>query len=253
MTQDTFNPNSTPKLSPLTYITSLNRPTGLHPTLTLTFPTAHLTPPDPTCKLHTHLTLPSALFIDKYQFNDPLFLASKNLVALRSIAGATDLEAPDWVVPQWGSAALFELASRPGSSEDPEVNGRGDWNISIPLHLRYLPASNATHASIGIPWPVVFWACRADEGEKMSANPFDRRHLGYEALFGPKTRFMHVEPAPSVARLVEVLDVPVLDTRQTAWVESGTVGIVVLAFLGLCWMLFGRSARRNVEEGKKKQ
>lgn len=87
----------------------------------------------------------------------------------------------------------------------------------------------------------------------MSANPFDRRHLGYEALFGPKTRFMHVEPAPSVARLVEVLDVPVLDTRQTAWVESGTVGVVVLAFLGLCWMLFGRSARRNVEEGKKKQ
>ncbi|KAF1362061.1 PIG-X-domain-containing protein [Lizonia empirigonia] len=253
LTQDTFNPNSTPKLSPLTYVASLNRPTGLHPTLTLTFPTAHLTPPDPTCKLHTHLTLPSALFIDKYQFNDPLFLASKNLIALRSIGGATDLEAPDWVVPQWGSAALFELASPPGSSEDTEVTGRGEWNISIPLHLRYLPASNATHASIGVPWPVVFWACRADEGEKMSANPFDRRHLGYEALFGPKTRFMHVEPAPSVARLVEVLDVPVLDTRRTAWVESGTVGVVVLAFLGLCWMLFGRSARRNVEVEKKKQ
>src|SRR5690242_18169438 len=99
---DPFNPNTTPKLSALRYKTSINRPAGLHPTLVLTLPSSHLTAPDPTCKLHTHLTLPSALFIDKYQFNDPLFLASKNLVALRSLAGATDLEAPDWVVPEWG-------------------------------------------------------------------------------------------------------------------------------------------------------
>ena len=254
LTQDPYNPNSTPKLSPLTYTTSLQRPTGLHPTLTLTFTTDHLTPPDPTCKLHTHLTLPSALFIDKYQFNDPLFLASKNLVALRSIAGATDLEAPDWVVPQWGSAALFELASPADASDDTSsVNVQGDWNVSIPLHLRYLPASNASHTAVGVPWPVVFWACRADEGEKMSANPFDRRHLGYEALFGPKTRFMHVEPAVNAARMVETIDVPVLDTRKAAWVEFGTVGVVVLAFLGLSWVLFGRGTGKKVEAGKKKQ
>ena len=235
------------------YTTSINRPTGLHPTLTLTLPREHLTAPDPTCKLHTHLTLPSAIFIDKYQFSDPLFLASKNLVALRSIAGATDLEAPDWVVPQWGSAALFELASPSPSSGDGEKTlNVGDWNISIPLHLRYLPASPASHTLVSVPWPVVFWACRAEEGEKMSANPFDRRHLGYEALFGPKTRFLHVEPA-SEKKLVETIDVPVLDTRKAGWVEAGTVGVVVLAFLALCWVLFRKTGAEKVQGEKKKQ
>ena len=254
LTTEPFNPNTTPKLSPLTYTTSINRPTGLHPTLTLTLPSEHLTPPDPTCKLHTHLTLPSTLFIDKYQFSDPLFLASKNLIALRSIAGATDLEAPDWVVPQWGSAALFELVS---PSE--QVGAGGDWNVSIPLHLRYLPATTSSHTQIEVPWPVVFWACRAEEGEKMSANPFDRKHLGYEALFGPKTRFMHVQPSQerledgTRRRMVERIDVPVLDTRKSGWVEAGTVGVVVLAFLGLCWVLFRKTGGRKVEDEKKKQ
>lgn len=62
----------------------------------------------------------------------------------------------------------------------------------------------------------------------MAASPFDRVHLGYEALFGPKTRFMHVEPETKVGgELVEWIDVPVLDTRGAAWVETGTVGAVL--------------------------
>lgn len=92
----------------------------------------------------------------------------------------------------------------------------------------------------------------------MAANPFDRVHLGYEALFGPKTRFMHVEPVArgnGTGQLVEWINVPVLDTRKTGWVEAGTVGTVVVAFLGLCWVLFGRTGGKKdvVEKGKKKQ
>ncbi|KAH6200688.1 hypothetical protein HBI15_192290 [Parastagonospora nodorum] len=232
-----------PQPHPLTFTTTFNSPTGLHPTLTLSFPTTHLTAPNPTCKLHTHLTLPSYLFIDKYQFTDPLFLASKNLKSLRSLAGNTDLEAPDWVVSEWGSAALFELAV-PSSSSSETAH-----NVSIPLHLRYMPASPASHTRLPVPWPVVFWACRADEGAKMAANPFDRVHLGYEALFGLKTRFMHVEPAKG--DLVAWIDVPVLDLGRTGWVEVGTVGTAVCAFLGLCWVLFGRGGRG--EKTKKQQ
>ncbi|KAF2854348.1 PIG-X-domain-containing protein [Plenodomus tracheiphilus IPT5] len=263
---DTTSPSLTPQLHPLIYTTSLSHPTGLHPTLILSFPHQHLTPPNPSCKLHTHLTLPSYLFIDKYQFNDPLFLSSKNLVSLRSLAGATDLEAPDWVVNTWGSAALSQLAHPKAKSPTTQAqDGNAKWNISIPLHLRYLPANPTTHTRVPVPWPVVFWACRADEGAKMSANPFDRVHLGYEALFGPKTRFMHVQPAPGLnvtgadaglgmeKGLVEWIDVPVLDTRRTGWVEGGTVGLVLVAFLGLCWVLFGRGGGRRVDGGKKKQ
>lgn len=93
----------------------------------------------------------------------------------------------------------------------------------------------------------------------MAANPFDRVHLGYEALFGPKTRFMHVEPAPGVngtgeAQLVEWIDVPVLDTRKTGLVEIGTVGTVIVAFVGLCWILLGRgSGKREQVVGEKKK
>lgn len=96
----------------------------------------------------------------------------------------------------------------------------------------------------------------------MAANPFDRVHLGYEALFGPKTRFMHVQPAPGPnttrRQLVEWIDVPVLDTRRSGWVEAGTVGTVVIAFLGLCWVLFGAKGGDRKSAGtaggtKKKQ
>ncbi|KAF2676782.1 PIG-X-domain-containing protein [Lentithecium fluviatile CBS 122367] len=247
-----------PLTHPLTYTTTFQPPTGLHPTLHLSFPASSpLTPPDPTCKLHTHLTLPSPLFIDKYQFSDPLFLTSHNLVSLHSISGATDLEAPDWVVPQWGSAALFELAVPP-SSGNGNGNGKGggqaDWNVTITLHLRYLPATGGGYTRVPIAWPVVFWACRAEEGTKMSVNPFDRLHLGYEGLFGPRTRFMHGSPAEGAGRLVEWVTVPVLDLRKTKWVEVGTIGTVVVAFLGLCWMLFGRKTEvKNGGMTKKKQ
>jgi hypothetical protein len=193
--------------------------------------------------------------LDKYQFTDPLFLSSHNLVALRSIAGATDLEAPDWVVPQWGSAALFQLAIPPSSPSKSD-----EWEVSIPLHLRYLPASEKSHTSVPLPWPAVFWACRAEEGAKMAANPFDRLHLGYEALFGPKTRFMHVPPSNRTGNLIAYIDVPVLDlgAKSAKWVEAGTIGTVVVAFLGLCWVLFaglGKGKAKKVEKKieKKKQ
>jgi hypothetical protein len=223
--------------------------------LQLSFSTSALTPPDSTCKLHTHLTLPSPLFIDKYQFSDALFLSSHNLVSLRSISGATDLEAPNWVVPQWGSAALFELAV--SSSSEGKAKAVSEWNVTIPLHLRYMPAAEGGFAPVPVAWPVVFWACRAEEGTKMSVNPFDRIHLGYEALFGARTRFMHIPPGP-VDKLVEVITVPVLDLNRTAWVEFGTIGTVVIAFLGICWVLFGnigarKTAVKDGEKTKKKQ
>lgn len=95
----------------------------------------------------------------------------------------------------------------------------------------------------------------------MAVNPFDRLHLGYEALFGPKTRFMHVPPSEKgngTGNLVEWIDVPVLDLRETSWVEAGTIGTVVVAFLGLCWVLFGNLGGKKVEvkadeKTKKKQ
>ncbi|KAJ4353874.1 protease B nonderepressible form [Didymosphaeria variabile] len=167
---------------------------------------------------------------------------------------ATDLEAPDWVVPQWGSTALFQLAY---PIEHLEGLKERDWTVTIPLHLRYFPATSSSHTRVPVPWPVVFWACDAEQDG--SGNPFDRKNLGYDSAFGEGKRFMHVPPKKSgngTGKLVSWIDVPVLDTRAADWVEMGTIGVVIIAFLGLCWVLFGggRGGRgQGIEEKKLKK
>ncbi|KAF2208174.1 hypothetical protein CERZMDRAFT_49659 [Cercospora zeae-maydis SCOH1-5] len=230
-----------------TYAARFQKPTGLHPKLDITFPIEDLKSPSPekACALHAYMTTPSTLFLDRYQFEDKLFLASQNLVALRVLSGEEDLEAPNWVVKQWGSAALFELAS-PTSTQD----SNGNWTVTIPMHLRYLnaTASETGHTTINVPWPIVLWACEAEEGLKMSTNPFDRVNLGYDGLFGPKTMFYHVPANPGNERLVEQLHVPVLDPTQAAWVPLGTLLAVVIGFAWVCWKLFsGTGAMRAAE------
>ncbi|KAL1968948.1 hypothetical protein VTN77DRAFT_782 [Rasamsonia byssochlamydoides] len=246
----------------VSYTVSFESPTGLHPTLKISIPRQALltrppAPPDATCALHTYLTLPSTIFADKYQLSttDPLFLNSHHLVALRSVAGETDLEAPDWVVPRWGSNLLLELATPAGRKSRPgDRHGHADgdsWNITIPLHLRYLEPSQSGYRSTSVPWPVVFWACTAEDGTKMGINPFDRVNLGWEGLFGPRTMFFQLHPSLSSSRFVEDIQVPVLKeaplvaeegassrSLQTAQqIELGTVLVIVLGFVWVLWRL----------------
>lgn len=268
--------HSLPPSTPLTFTTHFQQPTGLHPKLDITFPSPqHLTPPKQgSCALHADLTLPSALFLDRYQFSDPLFLASQNLVALRSLSGEQDLEAPDWVIKRWGSAALFELATPLNDTTAGISGGQEPWTVTIPTHLRYLQqASNtitssdsstvAGQTNLDIPYPSLFWACEAEDGLKMSVNPFDRINLGYDGLFGPKTMFYHVPPALPEGQhaLVERLQVPVLEPEGpwTNWVQAGTL---VAVMLGFGWVLRtllrgvgmgGGGAKRKGGEGKKGQ
>jgi hypothetical protein len=224
---------------------SFQHPTGLHPKLDLTFPASSLTPPQPSCALHAYLTLPSALFIDRYQFSDDLFLQSQNLKALRAFSGEQDLEAPDWVIDAWGSAALFEIA--PPSTSHTAVDGES-WTATIPTHLRYVKPTNvsaSSTASLSIPAPAIFWACNADEGTKFKVNPFDRENLGYDGLFGAKTMFYHVPPAPAMAEkengLLLGLDVPVLDSASAGWVSIVTMATVLAGFTWVVWKLVGGS------------
>jgi hypothetical protein len=212
--------------------------------------------------LHAYLTLPSALFIDRYQLSDAAALAEHNLIALHALSGEDDLEAPDWVIKRWGSAALVELASPPKHDQGaPTAGNHRDWIATIPLHLRYLQASpKATHsgyADIDIPHPIVFWACEAEEGLKMAVNPFDRVNLGYDGLFGPKTMFYHVPPArPGDLRMLEErLTVPVLEPRLWLWVQFGILVAVLTGFLlvalGLLRSVSDEWSSRSAE--KKKQ
>jgi len=159
-------------------------------------------------------------------------MSSANLRALHSIGGETDLEAPDYTVKAWGSAALLELATPSGKGE---ITQSDEWIIDIPLHLRYLSPSHKDSglADASLPWPVVFWACTAEDGTKMSSSPFDRTNLGYESLFGERTYFYHVPPAADTKRIVETVQVPVLDLDKSWYAEWGTMVAVVM---GVLWV-----------------
>jgi hypothetical protein len=217
----------------LTFETTFRQPTGLHPTLELKFPAHALVQPDESCALHAYMTLPSAVFVDRYQLSDPLFLASQNLIALRSLSGATDLEAPVWTTRQWGSAALLELAHPDTSSP----SFTSTTNDKIPLHARYMPPSTDGTHNAHIPWPAVFWACEAEDGLKMTVNPFDRTNIGYDGLFGPKTLFHHVGAGVEVKTLMETLEIAVLDLSRSGLVEVGTAVAVLGGFLWVLWSL----------------
>ena len=187
-------------------------------------------------------------------------MSSKGLKTVHYITTPVDLEAPEYAVDTWGSSLLIELA--PLTSSPPLSIAE------IPLHLRYLrPNSNSTgQAKTEIPYPVLFWACTADEGSKFPINPFDRVNLGYDGLFGPRTLFWHLNPEVvsdvkgGGERLVSALSVPVLDLDRSQWVESGTGWVVGLGFLWVLWCLFGvwrgsgfGSRGKKVEEEKKTQ
>lgn len=220
-------------------------PTGLHPSLQLHLGNNRPPLPDAECGLYTYLSLPKTIFPDRYQLDDALFLASKNLSALVQQWGTVDLEAPAYRTKPWGSNLLLKLATPPSGQE---------WTAEIPLHLRYLEPSEATKAEVEIPYPVVFWACETDDDDlNFKHNPFDRTNVGYDGAFSSKTAFWHLNPQPEVgSRLVNSITVPVLDAGGAKWIELVTSAVIAVGFGWVLWKLtsalslFGYSGRKEV-------
>ncbi|KAK0645888.1 PIG-X [Cercophora newfieldiana] len=207
---------------------------GLHPVLQLKLGSNKPPVEEAACATHAYFTFPRTIFADRYQLSDDLFLASKNLTALRYISQPVDLEAPEYVMKTWGSAALLEL--KPPAMDDGKAEE--SWTAEVPLHLRYLTPSHGGYANLEVPYPAVFWACNAEEGTKFPTNPFERVNLGYDGLFGPRTVFWHVEPRPvSGGRVTSSIRVPVLDLDKAGWVNVGTAAVVLLGFAWISWKL----------------
>jgi len=217
------------------FSTTFLQPTGLHPTMQMRISSNKPPSDDSFCSLHAYMTLPRTVFSDKYQLADPLFLASKNLTALRHVSQPVDLEAPEYTTKVWGSSVLLEL-SNPTSPAAPDES----WTAEVPLHLRYLAPWSGGHQQIQVPYPVLFWACNTEEGTKFPTNPFDRVNLGYDGLFGPRTVFWHLDPQPATgsARLTSEITVPVLDTLKTSWVNAGTAAAILLGFAWVLYKMF---------------
>lgn len=252
------------------YTASVQQPQGLHPILQISFPSApglkwpENRPDGSNCALQAYFVLPSYIFPDEYAFKsgDPLFAESHNIHSTHSISGETDLEAPDYLIKQWGSSLLVELAVPSENKSSSIVSG--GWDVTIPLHLRYLAPSRTGQSSVDVPWPIVYWACTAEEGTRFPVNPFDRVNLGFDGLYGPRTMFYHLEPATNSgdARLVERLLVPVYDNTKLSASTIELVTMVVIA-TGFFWLvaklgsgitsqLRGTDSTKSVLRSKKK-
>ncbi|KAK6841604.1 hypothetical protein PG987_002464 [Apiospora arundinis] len=205
-------------------------PTGLHPTMQLNISSNRSPMKDSYCSLHALLTLPRTIFADKYQLEDSLFLASKNLTALRYISQPVDLEAPDYVMDIWGSSVLLELST-------PVTDSKEGFTAEIPLHLRYQAPQQGGESTFEVPYPAVFWACAAEEGTKFPNSPFDRVNLGYDGLFGPRTLFWHLDPVATSDsdRLIIGGKVPVLDLNKSQSINTVTSIVVVVGF---AWVVY---------------
>ncbi|KAF4591599.1 protein pbn1 [Ophiocordyceps camponoti-floridani] len=216
-------------------------PMGLHPTLQLRLSTDTMAADVDAgeCVPYAHLTLPRAVFADRYQLEDKLLLASKNLSALRHSTLPVDLEAPEYATKTWGSSILLEL-------KPPMPPSGQAWTVEVPLHARYLKPTASGYDEVQVPYPAVFWACSSEgAATDLSDNPFDRRHVGYDSLFPPETMFWHATPvAESGTKLVSSLTVPTLREGGEAWVRLGTTAAVAL---GLAWLVV-----RLVDVGRKK-
>ncbi|KAL2148166.1 hypothetical protein VTH82DRAFT_8031 [Thermothelomyces myriococcoides] len=247
-------------------------PTGLHPTLQLRFTSRNPRPLSESeggdtgsCHPYAYLTLPRTIFADKYQLSDPLFLASKNLAALRHTTRPVDLEAPEYAMSQWGSAILVELAPPKGGESGGGGNGKeggaenDEWTAEIPLHLRYLAPASGGYSTISVPYPAVFWACEPEqEAEAFPPNPFEKARLGYDDLFEEGTVFWHVQPRPPTGNvgdgwLVNEVRVPVLDVEKARWVNAGTAAAVAVGFAWIVWKLIGVYLRHGYGGGIEKE
>ncbi|ORY69513.1 PIG-X protein [Pseudomassariella vexata] len=213
------------------FVSQFVSPIGMHPTMRVLVKSSKPPVDDSYCSLHAYLTLPRTIFADKYQLEDPLFLASKNLTALRYTSQPVNLEAPDYVMKVWGSSILLEL--------QPLTEENKPFTAEVPLHLRYKAPQYGGEQTFEVPYPAVFWACAAEEGTKFTNSPFDRVNLGFDGLFGPRTVFWHLDPEPSESngRLMMKGSVPVLDLSRSASISMVTAAVVLAGFAWVVWKL----------------
>ncbi|KAK6362082.1 protease B nonderepressible form [Orbilia blumenaviensis] len=217
------------------YMADFNRPTGLHPKLEVTLALGGSSPADG-CSLNAYFTVPQPFFVDPYQLEDDKLMKSYGINKIKAVAGETDLEAPTWAMSKWGALVLAELDFEQYLSKWEKK--RSPMEFTLPLHLRYMPTHPEKHSEPAtLPWPMVFWACPSEHSSKMSTNPFDRIMLGYEEYFPEETYFHHLTPKLINSTLSRAsLEVPILNSVDSQYIEWGTMGVIVIGFL---WV-FGR-------------
>ncbi|KAF3926075.1 hypothetical protein ABW20_dc0109657 [Dactylellina cionopaga] len=205
----------------------------LHPKLEVTLALGGSSPSGE-CTLNAYFAVPQPFFVDPYQLEDTKLMKSYGINRVTVVEGETDLEAPAWAMSKWGAIVLAELDVEQYLSTFEE--NRKPMEFTLPLHMRYLSThSEKKEESVNLPWPTVFWACKAEQWSKMSTNPFDRKMLGYEEYFPEQTMLYHLSPKLLNTTLSRSsLEMPILNTVDSQYIEWGTMGVIAIGFV---WVL----------------
>lgn len=208
---------------------------GLHPRVRIALAAAPR--PAAACALHAYFALPRALFVDQYQLSaaNPQLRAALGVRAVRAVAGETDLEAPVWAAPRWGSGVVVQL------DEGRDV-------VEVPLHLRYLPPGSGAYEQVPLPAPAVFWACDAQGDAEWAKSPFAGREVPWDGWFDERTVYWDLTPKIG---WLEVR-VPVLEAERAALVRWGTVGVVAAGMTWICWKIGKAVVKASKTDGEKK-
>ncbi|EEB08639.1 pig-X [Schizosaccharomyces japonicus yFS275] len=198
-----------------TYTSAFRQPPGLHPTLVLHV-SKSVTPPGK-CQMQVLAAIPSTLFVDKYQLTSLAEKDIKNVHELVELVGETDLEAPSYNVPGWGSVLLLDVNAPLNMDE---------FDIEIPLHTRYqLPQEDGMFHVASMQSPTVFWSCgeHVDSVEQL---------LSREKLEEPAGTFVldYVESSLNVL-------IPTADAKKETEVSILTNAVVSAGFIYLVVVL----------------
>ncbi len=204
------------------------------------------------CQLFNMYHLPREYFIDEYQIRDSHPPPAHRL----QLYGEKDLEAPSWEIRGWGSILLARIET--------DRQGEHEFELDIPIHARYLPASNQTYQTVAIPAPTSFFACPSTLGNSLRLpldpindvdfddNPFDSFPQLYKVLFPENTVFHMLQTKDSSFTST----IPVANSDDAEIVVIGTLSLIMV---GSSWLLYkiwkhrGRGVRtlKYVESEKK--
>ncbi|EGO21814.1 hypothetical protein SERLADRAFT_474725 [Serpula lacrymans var. lacrymans S7.9] len=169
------------------------------------------------CTLHFLHMLPPDIIVDPYELID--------LHHSFNIFGVSNLELPVSAVQDFGTVLLLN-ASLPNRNEN-DI----DITIDIPIHIRYgVPSSHNSHKTIEVKPPASFWACPTGSSEYV----YDFPDIPSELYSPLKRAWPHpVSFFSAESMSTDTISIPVGGLEDLFYVELGTVGVIIVAFLYL--------------------
>ena len=231
------------------------------------------------CTLHLYFELPAQLFADPYELDH-----RRGLYTFERFGGG-NLEAPVFAPGAGGPSGLLLDVTVPGDGGGESRDDGDILSIEVPLHARYGVPKRVGELidEVVLPPPEAFWACaqeRADgdghghgggaarifmPGSELTVASALRKwrlcwlYTSAEHVQVPEALHKVVELAPALkhaSKLVliphaeavhaQALRVPVGNAGDVALVETGTVVVVLLAFVYLLHTIVRASRAQDV-------